>query len=438
MTAGAVMELVGPYMLIPFIAFLVLGIPVAFAIGFAVFLFFFLSGTRIPVLTFMMEMYDGISIGALIALPLFILTGEILTRADITDKLVAVANALVGWIRGGLGHVNIVTSMFFAGISGSAIADTASLGPILIPAMIRESFPRAFSAAITAASSIVGPIIPPSIPIIVIGAQLNISIGGLFAAGILPGIVVGLALMMTNYVICVRNNYGEVHPFEGVVPATITTFKAVPALLIPVILLGGILSGVFTPTEAGAVAASYAALVGAFVYRTLNLGRLNEALVAAARVTGSCMLILATAIVFSRILAFYKIPQEMLEFLLSISQDKVVLILLIIVMFLIIGMFMDALVNMIILGPLLMPVLVDGLGFHPLQFGIFLMVGLLLGLVTPPVGLCLFIASPIARASLDQTAYAVLPFLGTELVLLLIIAFVPELTLYIPRILEFA
>jgi len=399
-------------MLIPFIAFLVLGIPVAFAIGFAVFLFFFLSGTRIPVLTFTMEMYDGISIGALIALPLFILTGEILTRADITDKLVAVANALVGWIRGGLGHVNIVTSMFFAGISGSAITDTASLGPILIPAMICESFSRSFSAAITAASSIVGPIIPPSIPIIVIGAQLNISISGLFAAGILPGIVIGLALMTTNYVICVRNNYGEVHLFEGGVPATITTFKAVPALLIPVILLGGILSGVFTPTEAGAVAASYAALVGVFVYRTLNLGRLNEALFSAARVTGSRMLILATAIVFSRILAFYKIPQEVLEFLLSILQDKVILILLIIVMFLIIGMFMDALVNMIILGPLLMPVLVDGLGFHPLQFGIFLMVKLLLGLVTPPVGLCLFIASPIA--------------------------FVPELTLYIPRILEFA
>ena len=209
------MDLVGLYMLLPFIVFLLLGIPVAFAIGFAVYIFFFFSGTRIPVLTFMMEMYDGVSIGALIALPLFILTGEILTRADITDKLVGVANALVGWIRGGLGHVNIVTSMFFAGISGSAIADTASLGPILIPAMIREKFPPAFSAAVTATSSIVGPVIPPSIPIIVIGAQLNISIGGLFAAGIVPGILIGLALMATNYVICVRNNYGEVHRLSG-------------------------------------------------------------------------------------------------------------------------------------------------------------------------------------------------------------------------------
>ncbi len=431
------MDLVGLYMLLPFIVFLLLGIPVAFAIGFAVCIFFFFSGTRIPVLTFMMEMYDGVSIGALIALPLFILTGEILTRADITDKLVGVANALVGWIRGGLGHVNIVTSMFFAGISGSAIADTASLGPILIPAMIREKFPPAFSAAVTATSSIVGPVIPPSIPIIVIGAQLNISIGGLFAAGIVPGILIGLALMATNYVICVRNNYGEVHPFQGVVPATVTTVKALPALLIPVILLGGILSGVFTPTEAGAVAAGYAALVGAFVYRSLSYSKLNDALVSAARVTGSCMLILATAVVFSRILAFYKIPQEILEILLSISRERVVLILLIIVLFLVIGMLMDALVNMIILGPLLMPIMVDGLGFHPIQFGMFLLVGLLLGLVTPPVGLCLFIAAPIARATLDQTALAVLPFLATELVLLLLIAFVPELTLTIPRALDF-
>ena len=237
--------------------------------------------------------------------------------------------------------------------------------------------------------------------------------------------------------ICVRNNYGEVHPFQGVVPATVTTVKALPALLIPVILLGGILSGVFTPTEAGAVAAGYAALVGAFVYRSLSYSKLNDALVSAARVTGSCMLILATAVVFSRILAFYKIPQEILEILLSISRERVVLILLIIVLFLIIGMLMDALVNMIILGPLLMPIMVDGLGFHPIQFGMFLLVGLLLGLVTPPVGLCLFIAAPIARATLDQTALAVLPFLATELVLLLLIAFVPELTLTIPRALDF-
>ena len=432
------MEFVGPWLILPFFVLLVLGVPVAFCLGFSVLFFFFFSGTTIPIVIVFTEMYDGVAIGALLAFPLFILTGELLTRAEITEKLVELSNSLVGWMKGGLGHVNIVTSMFFAGISGSAIADTASIGPILIPAMVREKFPRAFSAAVTAASSIVGPVIPPSIPIIIVGAQLDISIGGLFAAGIVPGILLGLALMTVNYVICARNGYGEIHPFAGVPAAIRATGAAVPALLIPVILLGGILSGVFTPGEAGAVAAAYTVLVGVFYYRTLNLTRLGTALASAARVVGSVMIILACAVIFSRILAFYQIPKELLDFLVSITENRIVLILLIVVLFLFVGMFMDAVVNMIILGPLLMPLFVQGLGFHPIQFGMFLMVGLLLGLVTPPLGLCLFIAAPIARETLDRTALAVLPFLLAEIVILLLIAFVPDVTMHVPRLLDFS
>ena len=432
------MEFVGPWLILPFFVLLVLGVPVAFCLGFSVLIFFFFSGTTIPIVIVFTEMYDGVAIGALLAFPLFILTGELLTRAEITEKLVELSNSLVGWMKGGLGHVNIVTSMFFAGISGSAIADTASIGPILIPAMVREKFPRAFSAAVTAASSIVGPVIPPSIPIIIVGAQLDISIGGLFAAGIVPGILLGLALMTVNYVICARNGYGEIHPFAGVPAAVRATGAAVPALLIPVILLGGILSGVFTPGEAGAVAAAYTVLVGVFYYRTLNLTRLGMALASAARVVGSVMIILACAVIFSRILAFYQIPKELLDFLVSITENRIVLILLIVVLFLFVGMFMDAVVNMIILGPLLMPLFVQGLGFHPIQFGMFLMVGLLLGLVTPPLGLCLFIAAPIARETLDRTALAVLPFLLAEIVILLLIAFVPDVTMHVPRLLGFS
>ena len=246
--------------------------------------------------------------------------------------------------------------MFFAGISGSVLADTASIGPILIPAMIRERFPADFSAAVTAASSVIGGIIPPSVLMIIVGAQLQVSIGGLFAAGIMPGILIGIFLMVTAYIICARRGYGDVHRFQGIVPIFRASFSALPALLIPVWLLGGILSGVFTPTEAGAVAVFYTILVGAFYYRTLNVRTLVESLIGTVRVTASAAIILATAIVFSRILVFYKVPSETLDLLLSISENKVIIILIIVAFFLLVGTFMDAVANMIILGPLLMPV----------------------------------------------------------------------------------
>ena len=431
------MELVGPYLLLPFAILLVLGVPIAFSLGIASFIFLFLAETTIPPLIVVTEMYSGIDRFALLALPLFVLTGELLNRCEITEKLVEVARLMVGWLRGGLAHVNIVTSMFFAGISGSALADTASIGPILIPAMVREKYPRDFSAAVTASSSVIGAIIPPSVPMIIVGGQLGISVGGLFAAGIIPGILVGLALMTTAYAIAAWNGYGAIHHFEGAVSVVVGALKALPALFIPILLLGGILSGIFTPTEAGAVAVLYTLLIGTLFYRTLNLEKFIGALISTAKVTGSALLIVATAVVFSRILTYYRIPQETLELLLSISQNKIVIFLMILVFFLVVGTFMDAVANMIILGPLLMPVCVDGLGMHPIQFGMMLMVGLLLGLITPPLGLLLFIAAPIAKVEFEKAAIAVIPFLVAEFLVLLLIVFVPEVTLSIPRFFEF-
>ena len=431
------METVGPYLLLPFIAFMLIGVPIAFALAVSVLVFVFFSGTPIRSVVVLTEMYDGIASVSLLALPLFILTGEILNRSDITQKLVTLAARMVGWMIGGLGHVTVVASMFFAGISGSAIADAAALGPLMIPGMVREKFPAAFAAALTAAAAVIGPIIPPSIPAIIIGAQLGISIGGLFAAGIIPGIIIGLGLMAANYTVARRRGYGEVHPFEGWRSLGSATVDALPALMVPVLLLGGILSGVFTPTEAGAVSALYAALVGAFFYRSLGVTKLRSALVATARVTGSVLLIYAAAVIFSRILTVQRIPQELLQVFLALTQNKVLLVLLVIVLFLIVGMFMDAAVNMVILGPLLMPTLVQGAGMHPIQFGMFLMVGLLIGLLTPPVGLCLFITAPIARVSLGAVSVACLPFIAVETAVLLLIAFVPEVSLFIPRLLGF-
>lgn len=429
------MELVGPYLFLPFVIFLILGVPVAFSLGLASAFFLFFSGSTIPRLVLVTEMYTAVDSFALLALPMFVLTGELLNRCRLTEKLVEVARLLVGWIKGGLAHVNVVTSMFFAGISGSVLADAASIGPILIPAMIKERYPRGFSAAITGASAVIGAIIPPSIPLIIVGGQLQISIGGLFAAGLVPGILVGLFLMLTAYVICRRYGYGEVHRFEGMAPAALGTLKATPALLIPVFILGGILSGVFTPTEAGAAAVFYTLIIGTLLYRNLDWPKFKASLIATARVTASALLIVAAAVVFSRLLTFYRVPQEILDILLSVTENRVLLFLIIIVFFLLVGTFMDALANMIILGPLLMPIAVDGLGMHPLQFGVFLMVGLLLGVLTPPLGLVLFVVAPVAKVSLERLSLAVIPFLLAELAVLLLIVFVPEVTLGLPRLL---
>ena len=431
------MEFVAPWLLLPFFVFLFLGIPVAFALGLASagFIFFAPTPFPLPPLIMITEAYTGIAQFALLALPMFVLTGELLNRADLTDKLVELATHMVGWIKGGLAHVNIVTSMFFAGISGSVLADAASLGPILIPAMVKEKYPREFSAAVTASSAVIGAIIPPSTVMIIVGSQLGISIGGLFAGGIIPGILVGLFLMLVAFFMSWRRGYGEVHKFQGPIPLAKSTFYATPALLIPVILIGGILAGIFTPTEAGAVAVLYSLLVGLFFYRTLNLKKIAEAMVATARVTSSALIIVGMAIVFSRILTIERVPEELLNLILSISDSKILIFLMIIVFFLIMGTFMDALANMIILGPLLMPVAIDGLGMEPVQFGLFLMVGLLLGLITPPLGLLLFITTPIARTTLERVSVAVLPFLAAEIVVLLLITFVPGVTTWIPGML---
>lgn len=428
------MEVIGPFLMLPFVVFLVLGIPVAVAIGLSCVSFLTLSGAPIPPLSLLAtEMYDSVAKYALLALPMFVLTGELFNRLNLTDKLIDLARAMVGWLRGGLAHVNILTSMFFAGISGSIFGDIASIGTVLIPSMVRERYGRAFSAAVTASSSIIGAIIPPSTVMIIIGAHLDISVGGLFAAGMLPGILIGLALMITAFVISSLRGYGEMHRFEGPIALGISLAKAAPTLLIPVGLISGILLGIFTPTEGGAAAVIYTLVVGAVVYRNLTFDKIWAALRSTVVVTASALFIVSTAFVFSRIMTFHRVPQELLDLLLSISDQRWLIILIVLVFFIIVGTFMDALANMIILGPLLYPVMVGGLGMHELQFGMMLIVGLLLGLLTPPLGICLFMVTPIARTTLGQTTAAVLPFLAAEFVVLLLIAYVPAVTLTIPR-----
>jgi tripartite ATP-independent transporter DctM subunit len=357
----------------------------------------------------------------------------LLNRFNMTDRLIALAQLMVGWIRGGLAHVNILASMLFAGVSGSIFGDLASIGTIMIPAMVRERYGRAFSAAVTASSALIGAIIPPSTVMVIIGAHLNLSVGGLFAAGLLPGILIGLALMLVAFVQSWRRGLGDIHPIPPLPEATRIVLAAIPVLTVPVFLILGIVLAVFTPTEAGAAAVAYSLVLG-LVYRKLSPTLLTGALAATVRITASALVIVSTAFVFSRILTFHRVPQELLDLLLSISENPLILILLMTLVLLIVGTFMDALANMIIMGPLLMPVMVDGLGMHPIQFGIWLMVGLLLGLLTPPLGLALFMVSPIARSPVLQIARETLPFLLVQILVLLAIAWIPAITLFVPRL----
>jgi tripartite ATP-independent transporter DctM subunit len=427
------MEVVGPFLLLPFFALLLANVPVAVSLGLSSAFFLFVSGTRLPPLLLVSEMYDSVAKVALLALPMFVLSGELLNRFNMTDRLIALAQLMVGWIRGGLAHVNILASMLFAGVSGSIFGDLASIGTIMIPAMVRERYGRAFSAAVTASSALIGAIIPPSTVMVIIGAHLNLSVGGLFAAGLLPGILIGLALMLVAFVQSWRRGLGDIHPIPPLPEATRIVLAAIPVLTVPVFLILGIVLAVFTPTEAGAAAVAYSLVLG-LVYRKLSPTLLTGALAATVRITASALVIVSTAFVFSRILTFHRVPQELLDLLLSISENPLILILLMTLVLLIVGTFMDALANMIIMGPLLMPVMVDGLGMHPIQFGIWLMVGLLLGLLTPPLGLALFMVSPIARSPVLQIARETLPFLLVQILVLLAIAWIPAITLFVPRL----
>lgn len=428
------MELFATWLLLPFVVLLALGVPIAFSLilGCASFLLF--SGTRIPSLVLATELYGAVDSFTLLALPTFVLAGELLNRCELTDKLIEFARRLVGWMRGGLAQVTVVASMLLSGITGSTLSDAATIGPIMIPAMIREKYPREFAGAIVAATSVVGAIIPPSIPLVIIGAQLQISIGGLLIGGIIPGIVVGVVLMVGSYITARVNGYGEVHRFEGFVPLAKSTWHASPVLMIPILLLGGMMSGVFSATEAGTVTVVYTIIVAAVFYRTLNLAQFFSCLEATARVTASALIIVAGAVVMGRIATFHRVPHALLEIMVGITDDKFLLLLLVIALFIIAGMFMDAVANMVILGPLLMPLCVQVLGMDPIQYGMFLMVGLLLGVLTPPVGLVLFIVAPIARLPLERISWAVLPYLALELIVLVLIGTVPEMTLALPRL----
>ncbi len=422
--------------IIVFLALLALGVPIGITLGVSGLAGLFLMGSGISLFSIApLQYFSGLDMFTLMAMPFFILAGEIMNKGGITTRLVKFANILTGNLRGGLAHANIIASIFFAGLTGAAVSDTAAIGTMLIPAMEEDGYDTDFAAAVTAASSIIGPTIPPSNMMVIYGSLMNVSIAGLFAAGFLPGLVLAGLLMLMSGFISYRRNYPRGKK-TTILEKIVGLKDAVIPLLMPVIILGGILSGVFTPTEAAAVAVLYAVVIGFFVLKTLKIGDLMPMLVKTARITGVVFLIIGAASILSWVLAINQIPEAIAQFLLATTKEPKLILLLILLLMLVVGMFMDIAAALIILGPILHPIALS-IGMDPIHFGVVMVLSLNIALMTPPVGACLFVACSISKLSLAQLSKAIWPFIIVEVVALFLVAYIPEISLFLPRLLGF-
>lgn len=387
----------------------------------------------------------GITPYPLLAVPLFILAGGLMNVGGISKRLLGLADAIVGRFSGGLAHTNILSSVFFGGLSGSSVADVSSLGRILIPAMKERNYTASYAAAVTAVSAIIAPILPPSITLILYGVVTGTSIGQLFFAGIVPAIIYMAILMTTVFLTVKRRGFDKeaiatVDPKEigrtpkADIPALLPAFiAAIPALMLPVLILVGIRGGIFTPTEAAAMAVAYSVLIGAFVYRELTLGKIFEAMRDSIVLVGLIMLVMASAQLYSWALTSGGVPQAIAGALIEVSQNPIVILLLINLLLLFVGMFIEANAAIIILIPILFPVAME-LGIDPLHLGVVIVVNMGLGLVTPPVGLNLMLASEIAEIDMFEGVKGIWPFLLSGIVFLMLLTFVPALTTWLPGI----
>lgn len=419
------------FLFISFLVSIFLGVPVAFSLGIASIAYLLLAD--IPLVIGAQMMFSGIDSFTLICVPGFILAGNLMNSGGITKRIIGFANSIFGSIRGGLGLVNISASMLFAGISGTALADAASIGGILIPAMVDEGYEPDFAVGVTAASSTIGPIIPPSLPMIIAGTLTSISVGKLFMAGIIPGILLGVFQMIISYTISVKRKHpkGERQSIMQILKSFTSAFWAI---LMTFIILFGILGGAFTPTEASIIAVLYAVIVGVFVYKELKLKEIPRIVIESMRMTASIMVLVGFANLFAWILASEQIPQMIANAILSVSSNKIIVLLLVNLLLLFVGSFMETIAAIVILFPVLLPVVMS-VGMSPMQFGVLGVFNLIIGVVTPPVGVCLFVTSSIGGISLLEASKAVLPFLLASLAVLLMITFIPQVTLFLPTLL---
>ena len=417
-------------LLVGFLLLMLAGVPVALAMVIASLAYVMLSGT-IPDFVVIHRMYGGVDSFPLLAVPFFILAGNLMNSAGITNRIYNFALALVGWLKGGLGHVNIVGSMIFAGMSGTAIADAAGLGTIEIKAMKDHGYPLDFSVGVTAASTTVGPIIPPSLPFVIYGMLAGVSIGQLFLAGVIPGIVMGVFMMLTVAWYAHRRGYGRDAAFSW--SALARTFAdAFLALMTPVILLGGMTFGVFTPTEGAIIASAYALVLGLLWYRTMNLRMLAKISMETIETTATVLLIVAAASIFGWLLTVTRVTDAVAAWVLSFTQTPWVFLLLANVLILFLGCFLEPVAAITLLVPILVPIC-KVLGIDLVHFGLVMVLNLMIGLLHPPLGTVLFVLSRTAKMSVERTTIAILPWLVPLFASLIVCTYVPDIVLWLPR-----
>ncbi|QBY00193.1 TRAP transporter large permease [Rhodophyticola sp. CCM32] len=412
-------------------ALMILRVPIAVALGLSSLGYIVIEGLPPTLLTH--NVVNGMNSFPLLAIPFFIMAGGLMNSAGITSRIFAFARSIVGWMNGGLGHVNIGASIIFAGMSGAAVADAGGLGAIEIKAMREAGYDDDFSVGVTAASSTIGPIIPPSLPLVIFGVMASTSIGELFVAGIIPGLLMAASLMLMVWYVSKKRSYPRDEAFSP--KQVVTTFgRAFLPLMTPAIIVGGIVTGAFTPTEAAVCAASYALFLGLFVYRSLSMKKLIVVCLETIETTASILLIVGAATVFAWILTANQAAPLFAEVLLSISDNKHVILLMIMLTVLVVGLFMETIAAISILVPVLLPI-TSQLGIDPVHLGIIVILNLMIGLLTPPVGMVLFVLSKVSNVPFEDCVRATAPFLIPLVAVLLALTFIPQLSLFLPELL---
>ncbi|SOE21654.1 TRAP transporter, DctM subunit [Spirosomataceae bacterium TFI 002] len=413
-----------------FILAILFRFPIAFALGLSCLVY--IVGKGVPLIIVPMKMYSGIDVFVLLSVPGFILAGNLMNQGGLTAKIVDFCNHLLGHIRGGLSLANIGASMIFAGISGTAVSDTASIGSVMIPAMNKEGYDEEFSCAVTAASSTVGPIIPPSVPMIIAATLSGLSIGKLFLAGAVPGFLLGFGFMLMAFYISKKRNYPKAK--RSTIVEVFKSFKdTFWALLMTVIILYGIIGGLFTPTEASIIAVVYAYIIGRFVYKKINFKKLQVVILDSMQTSASLMVLVGFANLFGWILITERLPQVISIEILGLTTNKYMVLLLINILLIFVGTFMETVAALLILFPILLKVAVS-VGVDPIHFSVIAVLNLIIGLTTPPVGVCLFVASSIGKVPLMKVSKASLPFLFVSLVVLSLVTLLPSLSLFLPSL----
>lgn len=410
-------------LVIAFVLLLLVGMPVSFALAIASAAALVVGG--VPLTLVVQRMTAAIDSFVLLAVPFFLLAGHLMSKSGISRDIVGLAQSLLGSLRGGLGHANIAASVMMGGMTGSAVADTSSTGMAMIPPMVERGYPAPFAAAITAASSIISVVIPPSVPMIIFCVVTGASVSQLFIAGLVPGVLMAVGMMIATAFVARRLNL-PTEPRQSLAQMGRALVKSLVALTLPVVIIGSIRVGIATPTEASVVAVIYAFIVGRFWYGSLRMSDLRPLILDAAATTGVVMLMIAAASLYGLILTRAQVPQQAAELIILLTDDPRLILLLILAIYLIAGTILDLGANIIILVPVLYPT-VSALGIDPIHFGIITVMGLSLGLVTPPVGACLFIAASIAQVSILQTARAVVPFLLSTIIVIIAIILVPAI-----------